>query len=996
MSRKQKLAIGAALRRAVLGGMGLLVAMPAIAQEAAEATDDALELKPIVVTGSWIPRTAVEGPSPVAVVTASEIQKLGSSDILQALKRISPSLGGNLNVGQELNNGGFGESNIALRNQPTLVLLNGRRLGNSSFSNGQLVDLNTIPLAAIERVELLKDGASAIYGSEAVGGVVNIITKADYSGTEIGGRFGGTTSGAQYHEYGASIVGGIVSEKARFTAGAQFYYQDPLKTSDRSISSLDAAELAAAGVNPASKAYFSPSFDGITQTGGQRYILRGHPLLQGTPDYDPTLVTPPVFSGQTFNTVGDYNAFAQANGFPNGVYVPTGAILNATDFGTHAIQSQQRANFFGDGEYDLYGKQVQVYGTFLYSNIESEGALAPAPVVGLAPKQANINIPAENPYNPFGIDLGPSGSLAPRIRSRFIDNGNRLFQSQTDYFHFVGGLKGEFATGFTWDAGYTYNRYNQVQYTRNAVNGAALDLALQPNADPVLAAQGLSQYQASSGAYVPVYNLFSIAGQNDPTTLNSIRTTLFQTGVSEESLGDFRVSGKAFNLPAGEAKFAAGGGFGSASLQIDVDGLTQAGKVPGLTASDPTEGRRDSWAAFVEMLFPITSPEQGIAGLHRLEVTAAGRYEDFDPGGDAPVPKVGVKWHPFGDSLMLRGSYSQSFVAPTTFELFGGSEVSVPFLLTPDNFAQETTTRLSNSTLESMDAENFGGGVVYSPEGLKGLTLSIDYYHLKTENEIFRVSEQAMLNDLNANGSNSRWQPNYFFDDGTQLTTATANQVLSATWGVLNVPLLNGAQSETDGFDLTARYFFATESIGNFDFWANANLVLNYEYQDPVSGGPFSYDGQYTDAANGYAGAQGTLPEYVINAGVIWDTRIGENSFGISLNGQYIPEVDDLGSLHPSNLDFELNADDGLNDFTISGGAWTVDSYFRLDGQVFYEIGRYRDNKAWYDGTRIALGMNNITDTDPPLIASAFEDNTDKSTYDILGPFVYMTVSKRF
>ncbi len=995
MSRKQKLKIGAALRRAVLAGMGLMAALPTMAQDASAP----IEEKEVVVTGSLIPTAAVEGAAPVEVVTATDIQKLGSSDLLQTLKKLTPSLGGNLNIGQEVNNGGFGESNLALRNQPTLVLLNGRRLGNSAFSNGQSVDLNTIPLAAIERIELLKDGASVIYGSEAVGGVVNIITKGDFAGTEIGGRFGSTTSGGQYLEYGASIAGGIVSEKARFTAGAQFYHQDPLKTTDRSIAGKDPAELIALGLEPSGKSYLSPSFDGEAQTGGQRYLLRGHPFLQGTANYDATLVTPPVFAGQTFTTVPAYNAYAQANGYPNGVYVPYSGSINTTDFGTHTIQSHERSNFFGDGEYDLYGKRAQVYGTFLYSNIESEGVLAPSPVVGLAPKQSNISIPANNPYNPFGIALGPNGALppgGPRIRSRFIDGGNRLFQSQTDYYHFAGGLKGEFESGYTWDAGYTYNRYDQIQYTRNAINGAGLDLALQPNANPALAAQGLSRFQASNGSYVPIYNLFGIRGQNDADTIGALRTTLYQSGVSEDSLVNFNVTGKGFSLPAGDLKFAAGGGFGSSSLQVDYDGLTQIGKVPGLNAADPTAGRRDSWATFVELLIPITSPDQGIPGLHQLDITAAGRYEEFDPGGNAPVPKVAIKWHPFGDSFMVRGGYSQSFVAPTTYELFGGSAVNNPFLATPDNFAQQSTSQLSNSTLEAMDAENYGAGFVFSPEGVQGLSLSVDYYHLSTENEIFRVSEQSMVNDLNANGSASPWQPYYFRADGSQLTTTAIDQVLDGSWGVLNVPLLNGAQSETDGFDFTVRYFLPTESAGSFDFWVSANYVLSYEYQDPVSGGPYSYDGQFTESANGIAGAQGTLPEYVINAGVSWEIQVSENSFGISLNGQYIPSVDDLGSLHPSNLEYETSLDDGLNDFTTSGGAWEVDSYFRLDGQVFYEIGRYRDSKAWYDGTRFALGVNNLTGAEPPIVASSFEDNTDKSTYDILGPFIYMTVSKKF
>lgn len=987
--------------RAAFQSLGVACIGATLLSQMAQAQSPAADstLPPVLVTGSLIPTASTLDVAPLDVVTAEKIQTLGNSDILQTLKKITPSLSGSLNVGQEVNNGGFGESNIAIRNQPTLVLLNGRRLGNSSFSSGQFVDLNTIPMAAIDRVEVLKDGASALYGSEAIGGVVNIITKKNYTGTEIGGKFGAATGKGQFYQYEASIVSGLETDRASFVAAAQFFHQDPLKTTDRSTAGMDAAELDALGIYSGGQSFQSPSFDGEVQTGGQRYLLKGHPFLIGTGDYDASLTTPPVFAGQTFTTVDDYNNYAISHGYPNGVYVPYGGLINTTKFGTHTIQSQQRATFFGDGNYQLHGKELQVYGTFLYANIESEGALAPSPVVGLAPKQSNIDIPANNPFNPFGIALGPSGALppgGPRIRSRFIDSGNRLFQSQTDYYHFVGGLKGEFESGYTWDAGYTYNRYDQVQYTRNAINGSALDKALTPNSDPTKAALGLSQLQNSSGDYVPVWNLFSIRGYNSPETIDAVRTTLFQTGVSDDWSAAGTITGNPFDLPAGKVGLAVGGGFNSASLQVDFDGLTQIGKVPGLNAADPTSGHRDSWAGFVEVRLPITSPEQDLKLLHSLEITASGRYETFDPGGDSAVPKVGLRWQPFDEQVMLRGSYSQSFVAPTTFQLFGGSAVNNPFLLTPDNFAQETTVNLSNSGLKPVDAENYGVGIVISPKCIKGLTVSVDYYHLQTKNDIFRVGEQAMVNDLNVNGSASMWQPYYQRADGTKLTTTAVDQVLDGSWGVLKVPLMNGAQTETDGLDIMANYVLETEKAGTFNFYANANVLFKYRYQDPVSGGPYPYEGLYTDIFGGIAGAQGTLPDYLINCGVTWDTKVGDGKLALTLDAEYVPEVTDLGSLHPSNLDFENNVDDGLNDYTMDGGAWKVNAYYKLDAQISYEIGKYRDSKRWYDNTRVAVGVNNLTDEKPSLIASSTEDTTDKSTYDIVGRFVYFQVSKKF
>jgi iron complex outermembrane receptor protein len=965
-----------------------LAAVPAVLAQG--DTNAPVEIESIVVTGSLIPTAATVNAAPVDIYSEETLLRTGSYDVLQAIKKLTPVFSGNVNVGQEVNNGGFGESNVGLRNLPTLVLLNGRRLGNSSFSNGQFVDLNTIPISMIERVEILKDGASALYGSEAVGGVVNIITKKNFNGVELGARYGFATQDGSVTEKQFYIVGGTSTEKSSFVAGAQYYQMDALLSTDREIAHLDLAGLNARGQSGA-VAYLSPSYDGEVQQGGQRYVLAGSPHAQGLPGYNPAVVTPPVLPGQTFSgatAVTDYNAAAVAAGFPT-PYLPTSVLLNTPLFGTHSIQPQERANVFGTANHELFGKRMEVFGEFLYANSESEGVLAPSPVVGLGVKQANIDVPAGNVHNPFGVNLGPNGVLAPRVRSRFVDSGNRIFASQSDYYHFVGGLKGQLDNDYGYEANYTYNRYDQVQYTKNAVNGAALDLALQPNANAALAGQGLSRLVGSDGRAVPMYNLFSIGGRNDPATINAIKTTLFQTGVSEDWGAGGVITGMPFELPAGKIAFAAGGGFNSASLEIDFDGLTKIGKVPGLNASDPTSGRRDSWAGFVEVRIPIFSPENEIPALHDLEITAAGRYETFDPGGDAAVPKVGIRWQPIDKQLTLRGSYSQSFIAPTTFQLFGGSQVSNPFITTPDTTAQQTTVRLSNNQLEPIDGENFGGGVVYSPEFVKGLTVSLDYYHVETENDIFRVSEQVMVDDLNRNGSASQWQPFYQFDNGSRVTTTAPNQVLSSSWGSLFVPLLNGAQVETDGIELAANYQIPTESSGTFTIWGNANIVLSFDYADPIIGGPYAYEGQYTDESNGIGGAQGTIPDFLVNGGVTWDFPLGTDELSVALSTQYVPEIDDLGTLHPA-------VGSTSNDFTVDGGPWTVDDWFRVDLQVSYEIGKHKTDKSWYDGTRLTFGVNNITDEDTPLVTSSFEDNTDKSTYDLLGRFVYFAVAKKF
>lgn len=981
-------------------------------------TNETERLKPVVVTGSLIPTAETVGASSVEVLNSVDIERIGSTDILETLKQVSSVFAGNANVGQTVNNGGYGEANVAIRNLPTLVLLNGRRLGNSSFSNGALVDVNTIPLAMIDRIEILKDGASALYGSQAIGGVVNIITKRDFNGVDISGRYGFATGKGNYEEYRASLVAGTSNEKSSFVAGAQYYYSDPLLSKDRpNIAGQELLDRLSKNLAPPS--YISPSFPGrvqdnrMTDAAGvvhpsTSYILAGSPFAVGAPGYRANVNTPPIIAGGPFRRVEDYNAAAKAQlgyepyvriadtaagkalaaaGFGEGSAWP---LLNTPLFGTHSIQSQDRRQAFASGSHDLFGKEMQVFGEFLFSQHQSVGALAPSPVVSL--NTSRIVVPANNPSNPFGIDLGPGYSAQPRVRSRFVDSGNRIFDAQTDYYHFVGGLQGEFDNGYTYNAAYTYNNYDQILFTRNAVNGAALDLALQPNTDPDLARAGLSRLQ-TFGPYVPVYNIFSTptgtpfspGGVNSPDTIDAISTTLFQSGRAEEWGTDANITGTPFELAAGKIGFAIGGGFRSESLETDFDGLTKIGKVPGLNASAPTSGIRDSWAGFVEVHIPIVSPDMNITGFHSLDISAAGRYETFDPGGDSAVPKLGVRWQPLDEQLTLRGTYSQSFLAPTTYQLFGGAQQSFPFLSAGGGVAQLQTVWVSNPNLSPVDAENFGGGIVFSPKAVPGLTLSADYYHITTENDVFRLSEQAIADDLNARGSASPFARNFTFDDGSALTTPAPNQVNTGNWGSLNVPLANGAAQQTDGLDLSAIYELPTDTAGKFTFYANANVLFNYEYEDPIIGGPYNYEGQYTDDANGIGGAQGTLPDFMLSTGLNWQIR----NFSYTINARYIPEVDDIGFMHPSVGEAE-------HGFTVDGSEWTVDEYYAIDMQLAYEIGKHRTDKRWYDRTRLAIGVNNITDEDPPIIASSFEDNTDKSTYDILGRFVYFELSKKF
>ena len=297
MSKIQQLKRGAALRRALIGSMSLpLLATSGFAQQSTNRTE---QLKPVIVTGSYIPTAETVGAAPIETVTAADIEKTGAQDVLTLLQKVSPIFSGSGNIGLGANNvvifngqQAAGESYIAIRNLPSLVLLDGRRLAGSALSAGQGVDLNTIPLGAIERIEVLKDGASALYGSDAIGGVINIILKKNWSGAEITGRVGFPTrqSSNDVLERRASVVAGTTTDTTSFLMGASYYFMDPLLAKDRFVASTSILDLADRGIAPPT--YFSPSYPGRVQQGSTSYILAGSPIAAGAPGYNPAITRP--------------------------------------------------------------------------------------------------------------------------------------------------------------------------------------------------------------------------------------------------------------------------------------------------------------------------------------------------------------------------------------------------------------------------------------------------------------------------------------------------------------------------------------------------------------------------------------------------------------------------------------------------------------------------------------------------------------------------------
>jgi iron complex outermembrane receptor protein len=983
-------------------------------QPPATAPDKTVKMEKYVVTGSYLPESATVSASPVVSIEAAEIGRSGATDPLQMLKQMTPYFAGNGNIGTESNNGYAGESNVALRNLETLVLINGQRMVNSPFSNTSggtpAVDLNSIPTAMIERIDILKDGASTIYGSDAIGGVVNIILKKDYSGFEAGTRFGATQDG-DYKTRTGYLIGGVSEPGVSITVGAQHFENTSLLTTDRSLTTLIPAQINALGFNVTS-AVFSGSYPG--RVGND--IVAGSPLAAGAPGFNASILTPPAKSSPSAAplTLAQQEAlgyYIPVSKTPLGIQVGSASILNTTLLGNDLYVPTKRNEFIANADKELFGKTLEVFGDFLFSQTTNGGSfLAPAPVAGVGPGGANaLSIPANNPYNLFGVTIGVGQAAgAPSARTRLIEFGNRSSVNETNTWRFVGGLKGDLNDHYSWEADYDYSRAGTTEKILGGANGSAVNQAMIPLLNSTggyvfnAAGRPLSILTDSAGNNLPVYDFFAVPGFNDPATINAVKATLFKSEASTLRDISVRLKGTPFELPAGDLSFALGVETRREELDSSVDALFASGLALGYNAAKTFPGgggARSTTGEFIEFGVPVTSPKMAIPGLYTLEFNLADREEKIKPGGNANTPKFGVRWLPFDDSFVLRGTVSRGFIAPSVYRLFGPSAGNSPSVTIQQGngttgsgggiagtaAVQINSNELSNPSLLPSHSKSWTAGFVYSPKQVRGLSVSADYYHI-TQDKVGGIDYNSIFASLNALGSASPYAAGYIFADGTKLTSTAAKQITTTNAGTLSVPFNPAGDQWTDGLDLGVNYDFKTESIGTFGVGANANIDFNYKWRATSTSPYYQYARVFTDSTEGLGGYNGLLPSYLIKPYVNYSYK----AISASLFMTYYPTVTAPGSLFAGQS--TTNSD------TINGLAYKIPSYFTMDATVSYILPDF--GHSWMRNTTVSVGADNVFNKHAPYVpgdgAFTAEANTVKGSYDIFGRTLFVEVKKAF
>jgi iron complex outermembrane recepter protein len=948
------------LRGAVPLVVAALVATVGLAQ--AQSGGDQGQLEAVVVTGSRITQAGA-GAQPVSIIDRDIIEKTGLQslgDLLQQLttggSALNTKFNSSGNFGYPPDGGGIGagSSEVALRNldsKRTLVLVDGIRWVNESSASGVSgsADLNTIPLSVVERIEVLEDGASAIYGSDAIAGVVNVITRKKFDGAEINGYTGEYGKGGRTTE--VSLTAGGSTDKFSAVFVASYFNQEAISSSKWWQSDVPeplAGLSAGSSATPQGRYTFCdprvavPNYGSCTPSQGNYYDVT---LNNGTttPVWNPADPT----SGTYHNWVGSQDRFN---------FAPYNDLLTPS----------QRKSLFTNLAYNI-NDDVELHVKGLFNNRQSANQAAPEPIfvgpyAGTAGIADGISVAANNPYNPFGITLDPATNFG-WVTRRPIEVGPRIFDQDVNTYYFDVGLKGllHFGDGLSWDVNYAYsdNKANQTFY--NGYNIGKIKIALG-DVNVCLAVPGC----------VPL-DLFG--GQGRPMTqamIDYIKATQLDSSDEKLQLFSANITGSMFHIEDRSAGFAVGVEHRKYEAAFNPDPLRQSGESQDSPAF-PVAAAYHVNEAYAEFNFPL---------LASLSTSAAVRYSDYSTFGSDTTGKVGFRWEPIKD-LAARGTYSKGFRAPNLGELYGltqfaptlvdpcgptsGAVVTGPPVTAlqkacvaqgvPVGFVQANTQITSftggNSALQPEKSDSYTLGLQYRARWAENqftdkLALETNYYHDKITGAIQAADLQALLNACLAAG-------------GTNATLCSPFTRQAS--GNLNPPknfLQNFGEIETGGVDFKLDWVGAATPVGRFTTSIQATYVSSYKAVDG--------DGNLSQRQVGVEVNNSAIPRIRLNSQIGW----GVGDWQASWIVRYIHSVTEACS----------NA-------AVTGvpGCETSTDFHVLKAIVYNDVQLEWKNALSLSGLRIALGINNIFGQNPPICYTCTLNGYDAATYDLPGAF---------
>lgn len=931
-------------------------------------------LEEVIITGTNLPTTPDQVAVPVVSLSAAQLQEGGdTSNALEMLRKAIPAFEGRSNTGDSNANNNnqntAGGSQLQLRNLPTLVLINGRRVANSGIGaiNGKnFVDVNLIPTAAIDHVEVLIDGASSIYGSDAVGGVVNFILKSDYDGFTAGGRLG---TAADYNEGSAYATGGTKLGPVSLVATASFTHTDPLYQNERAFSSPFDGHIAGTNV------------PGVVAGGADQL----NPALSSPSQKNPTGVNA---------TAGSLAALVS-----NGTYLPTTAskISNGFDLSPYQtlLTKQNVGSFALSLDAPLIDNhRLDAFGDLLISQGQSFTRWAPV-------AQAGITVPGDAPFNPLTTAFTGVSFTDLSMPHDFFDTN---VSTRVTF-----GLRGEITHNWNWESGVVYSESDLDQRQSGLIYKPNLARAIAGgyNAAGTATAGGpfsqvLSGYALTGAPVVqPALDPFATGGLNPASITNLYGTEDIHT-VSQLSSWDGKLVGKVWALPAGDLGLAVGINLRRESLSGRTD---PNGRVTdpvtnsyfgndqqwiGGTFSNPFSKSRTITAEYAEARLPVTSQSWNVPVFHALDLTAAVRHERYSDAGDSSVPKFGFRWQPLDAQFTVRGNWSKSFLAPTLFSEYGPTDTRTSngpiatafganYLGEPFNAEDGNNPNLKPATSVSKTI-----GFVLHPDITKNLTVTADYSQITLRGFQGGAGFNNILASINSLGAASPFfhslavgtfpgsggadpftTPGSLLAFLTDPVTGKGSPAQAAQLYLVDY-FRNLAQLLEESWNISANYLLPTDSAGKFAFATNGTIMDSFKF-DPGIAGQRVIQGAGT--SNNASVFGGTLPRYRVYTTIDWIFH----DLDFTLGNTYASGVHDTGG----------------------GGTLApipVSRYFTWDLRAAYDLhyGRVKD-------VNLAVGVNNLTNRMPPLDPRVYTDNNvDVSTYSPLGRLFYVTASVEF
>jgi outer membrane receptor protein involved in Fe transport len=877
-------------------------------------------------------------------------------------------------VTTQTNNGNDGSVRVNLRSlgeNRTLVLVNGRRMVAGGIGADPAPDLNSIPAAAVERIEVLKDGASAIYGSDAIAGVVNVILRRRYNNTEVS-AYAGTSGHNDGQVYDISAVTGTSGDRSGVLFSVGYQEQRPVFSRSRSW---------------AETTYF---FDfGGTNT--KQPTGNSSTWPQGRFSFAPSNAAATTLCAGTGLTpaLQDLcNQFAAGNGrayMPNGTggYVPYDGLLFNTNPTNYLITPNHRAQVFSTGDVQ-FGEVARGFFEASYVNRTSAQSLAPMPVVNTTIPTNPVSISKDSYYNPFGIDI-------TSWRRRTVEFSDRFWKQDLDTFRVVAGLDGSLGDwagplkGWAWEASYNHGRTYGTQLQTGEISMSRLANAVGPSMlDPAtntpVCVRVAGDITTKIGGCVPMDVLHGV-GTLSAAAKSYVSYDGTDRGSDTQQVWSANVSGDLFRLMADRpAGLALGFDYRYESATFLPNPVTASLDSSGNNQL-PTAGHYDVKEAYGELLLPVIG---GMPGIEDLELQLAARYTNYSTFGTKSTYKVGARYSPVRD-LTIRGTVSSAYRAPNVLELYGGARDDYPLVTDPcnapsdpvvqarcvaagvpggnsgDPSTQLLSKHVASPDLKAETANIFTMGLVLQPRWVPNLTATLDYYNLKIKNTITNRGAALILQQC--------------YTAAVQDPAMCALVIRNTDGAVIQIndPLLNTGTWETSGIDFAARYGLPTPSFGRFTVVLDGSVLQSFKITDStgfVTNAKGNYDLASINVING------ALPVFKMNAGLLWSM----GGFGAGVTARYVGSFKECydsntgGTLCSAPHDFER----------------TVSSYLPVDLYAAYAL------KSTAGTTSLMVGVQNVADTQPPFISSAFSANSDPATYSYIGRFFYTRLTHTY